>query len=100
MKKEELIAKIKEGNLTKKEELDLVGSFVSKEKPRTPLQLEIDEINRLKRKHVEVRAVSTQLISKLKSEVEGRGIVPEAELNKFRKAFKAMVDSLEDTNGE
>jgi len=69
-------------------------------KERTPLQLEIDEINRLKRKHSEVKGMSTQLISKLKSGQEGRGVVPEVELNRLRKAFKAMVDSLEEDDGE
>jgi len=70
------------------------------DKKRTSLQLEIDEINRLKRKHNEVRPMSTQLISKLKSAKEGRGVVPEAELDRLRKAFKAMVDSLEEDDGE
>ena len=68
---------------------------LTKEK-RTPLQLEIDEINRLKKKHPEVRAFTTALISKLKSKTEKRGDIPKTELDRFRKVFKAMVSSLEE----
>lgn len=95
MRREELISKIKDGNLTKQQELDLIEEFMGKEK-RTLLQLEIDEIFSLVRKHSEVREVATRLISKLKSGIEGRGVVPWAELNRLRKAFKAMVASLEE----
>ena len=69
-------------------------------KERTPLQLEIDRINGIARKYPEVRPFTTTLISKLKSEVEGRGVVPEALLNRLRKTFEAMVVSLGENNGE
>lgn len=63
---------------------------------RTPLQLEIDSINAAKRKNEEVAETATKLISMLKSEVEGRGVVPEEKLNRRRKAFWAMVQALQE----
>lgn len=95
MKREELISNLKGGKLTKQQELDLVDEFMGKKK-RTPLNLEIDEIVSLVGKHSEAREFATRLISKLKSGIEGRGVVPEAELSRLRKAFKAMVASLEE----
>ncbi len=66
-----------------------------KDKRGASLILEIDEINRLKRKHPEVVEFSTKFISKLKSEAEGRGVIPEEELNRLRKVFRAMTTALE-----
>ena len=67
-----------------------------KDKKSPELKKEIDAINHLKRKHGEVREFTTMLISKLKSEAEGRGKVSEVELGRLRKMFKVMVDSLEE----
>jgi hypothetical protein len=90
MKKEDLMKDLMGKGLTRQQASDEIDELMGKKK-RTPLQLEIDEINLCKRKHPELKSVSTQLISNLKSEVEKRGIVPAAELNKLRKAFGAML---------
>ena len=58
---------------------------------KTPLQLEIIEIWEQIKAHDEVREVGVKLISKLKSEVEGRGAVPKLELDNRRKVFKTLL---------
>lgn len=67
---------------------------------KAELKAEIESINKAKRAHPEVRETSTKLISKLKSEAEGRGKVKDEELNRYRKAFWAMVAALSETDGE
>jgi len=95
MKKEALIEKLEGNDLSREEKLALFNEFTSNKRARTPLQLEIDRINGLSRKYPEARPFATTLISKMKSEVEGRGVVPEDLLNRLRKAFEAMVASFE-----
>lgn len=58
----------------------------------------VEEVWKEIKKHPETRETGIKLISRLKSEMEGRGVVPVDELNRFSKAFKAMVDSLEEDN--
>ena len=63
------------------------------------LQKELDDVYGIIKKYPEVKPTAVHLISMLKSEFEGRG-VPD-NLNRMCKAFKAMVDSLKEseTNG-
>ena len=69
-----------------------------KDKRSPELKKEIAEIYAIKNKYPEIRETCSKMISMLKSEVEGRG-VPD-NLDRMRKAFKAMVDSLEEDDVE
>ena len=71
---------------------------IKEETKKTPLQVEIAKIYRECDKHKEAKAAGVILISKLKSKVEGRGTVPQKELNRLREAFKAKVGSLEESS--
>jgi len=93
MNREELIEKIKEGNLSKEEELALIDEFMGKKK-KTPVQLEVIKVWDAIKKNDEVREVGVKLISKLKSEMEGRGVVPKEELDRRRKVFWTMVSAV------
>lgn len=63
------------------------------------LQKELDEIYGIIKKHPEVKPTAVHLISTIKSEFEGRGVIPEDKLNRLRKAFKAMINSFEEDDG-
>jgi hypothetical protein len=93
--KETLLTKIKSGELTEQEESDLLDEFLGKKK-KTLVQLEVVDVLQTARKHPEIREMATKLVSKLKSEMEGRGAVPKEELDKRRKAFWAAVEALGD----
>lgn len=64
-----------------------------KEALKTPpvLQAELDGIFKAMRKNPVIRKMGTDLVSKLRSEIEGRGKVPVEVLDQYRAAFQAAV---------
>lgn len=95
MDKKTLISKLSSGNLSEKEKSDLLDEYMGKPK-KTPIQIEVSEIQLTARKYPEVRELATKLVSKLKSEMEGRGKVPKDELDRRRKVFWAAVGALKE----
>lgn len=63
---------------------------------KTKLRIEVENIWSVMREDEELKEVGVKLISKLKSEVEGRGKVPEIELDKRRRVFKALQVALKE----
>ena len=64
------------------------------------LKKEIAEIFRAVGKYPEARDFGSKMISTLKSEAEGRGVIPETRLNRLRKAWKAMLGAFEEDDQE
>lgn len=73
--------------------------MATKKRKMIPLELqrELEEIYGVIKEHPEVKPTGVHLISTIKSEFEGRGVIPEDKLNRLRKAFKAMIISLEES---
>jgi len=67
-----------------------------KKEDEMEVRREVEGVWKEIKKNDEVREVGVKLISKLKSELEGRGVVPEDELKRRRRSFWAMIRSLEE----